>query len=174
MLNIALLLAGTLVLAALLVAALRPPQFRVERSLVINAQAGAILDLIVDFHQWSRWSLYDHLDPEMRRTFEGAARGVGAVYGWSGNSKAGAGRMEILEVTPSQVVIQLDLLKPFEAHNRALFILAPQGDGQRLTWAMEGPAPFISRLMGLVFNMDRLVGRDFETGLASLKAVAEA
>jgi len=173
MVQFALIAIGLLVAGVLAVAALRPGVFRVERSVIVRADPKAVLDLVMDFRNWSRWSPFEGLDPAMSRTFEGETRGVGAVYGWSGNGKAGSGRMEVIEVTDSRVAIKLDFLKPFEAHNLALFTLDPEGDGYRLTWAMEGPAPFMTRLMGLIFNMDRMVGRDFETGLAKLKAVVE-
>jgi len=173
MVQVALIAFGLVILGLLAVAALRPATFRVARSVIVRAEPQAVQDLIVDFRAWSRWSPYEGLDPAMSRTYEGEARGVGAIYGWSGNGKAGSGRMEVVEVSDRRVAIRLDFLKPFEAHNLALFTLEPEGDGYRLTWAMEGPAPFMTRLMGLVFNMDRMVGRDFETGLANLKAVVE-
>jgi len=173
MVQVALIAFGLAILGLFAVAALRPGVFRVERSVTVRAEPQAVLDLVMDFRSWSRWSPYEGLDPAMSRTYDGAPRGVGAIYGWSGNGKAGSGRMEVVEVTDSRVAIKLDFLKPFEAHNLALFTLVPEADGYRLTWAMEGPAPFMTRLMGLVFNMDRMVGRDFETGLARLKALAE-
>ena len=114
------------------------------------------------------------LDPAMARTFGGPASGLGASYGWDGSGKAGAGRMEIIEATtPSKLTIDLNFLKPFKAHNTAIFTLEPEGDATRVTWVMEGASPYISKLMGMVFNMDKLVGGDFETGLANLKALAE-
>jgi hypothetical protein len=110
----------------------------------------------------------------MQRTLSGAGAGPGAVYEWSGSGKVGAGRMEILATTPSQVVIKLDFLKPFEGHNMATFTLQPKDDGTEVTWAMSGPTPFIAKVMGLFFDMDSMIGTDFETGLANLKARAEA
>jgi hypothetical protein len=110
----------------------------------------------------------------MQRTYSGAAFGVGAVYAWTGSGKAGAGRMEIRQATPERVLIQLDFTKPFAAHNMAEFTLQGQGQATLVTWAMYGPSPFISRLMGLVFNMDKLIGRDFEKGLAQLQAALKA
>ena len=110
----------------------------------------------------------------MKRTYSGAAHGTGSVYEWEGNSKAGKGRMEITDsLPPSQVVIKLDFLKPFEAHNIVRFTLQPTGASTDVTWAMQGPSPYLAKIMHVFINMDRMVGRDFETGLANLKAVAE-
>jgi uncharacterized protein YndB with AHSA1/START domain len=161
-------------IAIVLIAALaRPNTFRIERSTTIAAPPEKIVALIDDFHAWDQWSPWEKIDPTMTRTFEGPERGVGAIYGWAGNGKAGAGRMEILEDTPARVLIKLGFIKPFEAHNTAIFTLESQGDATRVVWAMEGAQPFIAKLMGLVFNMEKMVGPDFEKGLASLKASAE-
>lgn len=160
--------------ALLAFAATRPDTFRVERQTSIKATPDKIFAYIHDFHKWSKWSPYEKLDPAMKRTFSGTASGKGAVYAWDGSGKAGAGRMEILDAPqPAKVVIQLDFIKPFEGHNTAEFTLQPQGDMTQVTWAMHGPAPFISKLMGIFFNMDKLIGTDFETGLTNLKGVAE-
>jgi len=169
-----LLVIVVLIAAILVFAATRADTFRVQRSAVINAPSDKIFPLINDFHNWATWSPYEKLDPAMKRTLGGPASGKGATYAWEGNGKAGQGRMEIIESTPtSRVVIKLDFLKPFEAHNTAEFTLQPQGDTTRVTWAMYGPAPFIAKLMGLFFSMDKMIGRDFETGLTNLKTSAE-
>lgn len=170
-----LVLVVLLVIAALLLfASTRPDSFRVERSLAIKAPPERIFPLIDDFHRWPAWSPWEKLDPAMTRTHSGPASGVGAVYEWLGNSKVGQGRMEIMQSSaPSRLAIKLDFLKPFEAHNTAEFTLRPQGDATLVHWAMFGPTPFISKLMGLFVSMDRLVGKDFEAGLANLKAEAE-
>jgi hypothetical protein len=109
----------------------------------------------------------------MKRAYAGPAAGKGAAYEWDGNKEVGRGRMEILEATPSKVVIKLDFITPFEAHNIAEFTARPQGDNTNVTWAMYGPSPFIAKVMQTVINMDRMVGKDFEAGLQNLKAVAE-
>lgn len=155
------------------VAATRPDSFRVQRSLVIKAPPEKIAPLIADFHAWSSWSPYEKRDPAMQRRFGGADSGTGATYAWDGNSQVGAGSMEILDASADKVRIKLDFLKPFEAHNTAEFTLQPQADGTVVTWAMYGPAPYFHKLMGLFMNMDKMIGTDFETGLASLKALAE-
>lgn len=167
-------IAVIVVIAAILVlAATRPDSFRVERSAQISAPPQKILALVNDFHQWSAWSPYEKLDPTMKRTYAGAAAGQGAVYEWEGNSKAGQGRMQIIDAAPTRTAIQLDFIKPFRAHNIAAFTAQPQGDATRVTWSMEGPAPFIHKVVGLFLNMDKMIGGDFETGLANLKTLAE-
>jgi hypothetical protein len=154
-------------------AATKPDTFRVERTVSINAPAEEIHAHISDFHGWNAWSPYENLDPAMKRTFSGAASGQGAVYEWNGNGKAGAGRMEITEATPSRVTIQLDFTRPFESHNIAEFTLDPQGESTNVTWAMHGPNHYLGKVMGVFFNMDKMVGEDFEAGLVNLKAIVE-
>jgi len=155
-------------------AATRPDTFRVERAASINAPREAIFALINDLHHWSQWSPYDQKDPAMRRTHSGAASGKGAVYAWDGNNEVGKGSMAITDASPpSKVMIKLDFVKPFEAHNIVEFTLEPKGGATQVTWAMYGPSPYLSKLMGIFFNMDKMVGKDFEAGLAKLKAVAE-
>lgn len=168
-------LAVVVLLAAVLaLAASRPDTFVVQRSAVIKAPPHKVFALINDFHQWQQWSPWERMDPGMRRTYSGAPSGVGSLYAWEGNKKVGRGQMEITEATdPSKVGIKLDFLSPFEAHNTAQFVLTPQGDATTVTWSMAGPSPFIAKVIGLVANMDTLVGKDFEAGLANLKAVAE-
>ena len=170
---IALVLA--LVVIVLIVAASRPDTFRIERQVAIKAPGEKIFDLIDNFRHWALWSPWEGIDPQLKRTHSGAEHGVGAAYAWEGNSKVGSGSMEILEsVSPSRVRIRLDFLKPFEAHNQAEFTLAATGDTTTVTWAMTGPVAFPLKVMGLVMSMDSMVGKDFEKGLASMKAVAEA
>ena len=163
-----------LVAAVLLFAATRPDTFRIERSIVVKAPPQRVLAQLDDFHRWREWSPFEAMDPAMKREIAGAPQGVGAVYTWDGNSKAGAGRMEIIESTPSLVRIKLDFSRPMTAHNPAEFLLQPEADGTRVTWAMHGPQPYIGKLMSLVFDTDKMVGPDFERGLANLKRLAEA
>jgi uncharacterized protein YndB with AHSA1/START domain len=162
-------------LAALLVfAATRPDTFRVQRATTIKAPPAKIFPLIADFRNWGAWSPWEKLDPAMKRTHSGAASGKGAVYEWEGRGKVGAGRMEITESSPpSKVIIKLDFIKPFEGHNITEFTLEGQGDSTNVTWAMHGPNPYIAKVMQIFFSMDSMVGKDFEAGLASMKAVAE-
>ncbi|WP_304175758.1 SRPBCC family protein [Phenylobacterium aquaticum] len=169
-------LAVIVVIAAVLAyAASRPNGFKYQRTTLIHAPAEKIFALINDFHAWAGWSPYEKLDPAMARTYSGPASGLGAAYGWESGGKAGVGSMEITAVKPAaQIVIRLIFTKPFAASNTATFDLVPEADGTRVTWTMEGANPFIAKLMGLVFSMDKMVGGDFETGLASLKAQCEA
>ncbi len=148
--------------------------FRVERSITIKAPPEKIFGLINDFHNFGQWSPWEHLDPNMQRSITGPATGKGAVYEWSGNSKAGAGRMEILESTPSsRILIKLDFIKPIAGTNTSEYTITPQSDGTKVTWAMYGPTPFISKVMQVFVTMDKMIGGDFESGLATMKTVAE-
>jgi uncharacterized protein YndB with AHSA1/START domain len=158
----------------LILAATKPDTFSVQRATAVKAPPQQIFSAISDFHQWGSWSPWENKDPAMQRTYSGAASGKGAVYGWEGNKNVGSGRMEILEAsTPSKIVIKLDFLKPFEAHNTAEFTMLPQGDVTHVTWVMHGPAVFMSRVMQVFMNLDKMIGKDFETGLANLKSLTE-
>jgi hypothetical protein len=171
----------------LILATGKPHTFRVERATVIQAPPEKIFSLIDDFHQWRAWSPWEDRDPALKRTYEGAEHGKGAVYAWDGNRNVGAGRMEILNATspsatsPSAIVIKLDFIKPFEGHNTAEFTMLPRGGatdagtniGTNITWAMHGPAPLMHRVMQVFMNLDRMIGKDFEAGLANLKKAAE-
>ncbi|MGT2435766.1 SRPBCC family protein [Bradyrhizobium betae] len=170
---IALVLAVGIV-AVLAFAFTKPDSFRVERSLKVKAPADAIYPQVADFRRWTGWSPYENRDPAMKRTYGGAAQGKGATYAWDGNNNVGAGHMEILEAsTPSKLRIKLDFERPFEGHNTAEFTFVPQGDATQVTWAMDGPAPFMSKVMQVFVNMDNMIGKDFEAGLASLKKLSE-
>jgi hypothetical protein len=158
----------------LLLALTKPNTFAVQRAISIKAPAEKIFALINDFHQWGTWSPYENKDPAMKRTYSGANSGKGAVYAWDGNKNVGSGRMEILDTSVlSKIVIKLDFFKPFEGHNTAEFTMLPQGDATNLTWVMHGPAPFMSRLMQVFMNIDKMIGKDFEVGLANLKKITE-
>ena len=164
-----------LLIAALLIyAATKPDSFRIERGATIKAPPEKIFALINDFHQWEAWSPWEKIDPALKRIYSGAANGVGAVYEWSGNKDIGQGRMEIVESVPSaKVMLKLDFVTPFEAHNKVDFTLAQQGDETKVTQAMYGPSPYISKLMTIFFSMEKMVGKKYEEGLANLKAIAE-
>ena len=160
--------------AVLIMAAAKPDTFRVERSAIVNAPADRVFPLIADFREWLKWSPWEGRDPALKRTYSGADRGKGAAYAWDGNKNVGSGRMEILEATsPSNIVIKLDFLKPFEAHNTAEFTMQPQGGATNIVWVMHGPAPFMSKVMQVFMNFDRMIGKDFEMGLANLKTISE-
>jgi hypothetical protein len=163
-----------IVLGVLGLAWMQPDSFQVQRSTTLKAPPEKAFALINDFHRWTEWSPWEGLDPAMKRTHSGPASGTGAVYQWDGNSAVGAGRMEITSAqSPGRVSIQLDFIRPFEGHNITDFTLATQGDVTTVTWIMRGPMPFVSKLMQVFISMDRMIGKDFEAGLAKLKAVAE-
>ncbi len=158
----------------LILAAMKPNTFRVQRQANIKAPPEAIFAYLSDFHKWGAWSPWEKLDPAMERTFSGAAAGKGAVYAWSGNNKAGAGSMEITETNaPARLVLALNFTKPFKANNVVDFTLEPEGDSTKVTWAMQGAVPFVFKVMHVLMNMDKMVGKDYEAGLANLKALAE-
>jgi uncharacterized protein YndB with AHSA1/START domain len=169
------LIAIVVIVAAVLGLALtQPDSFTVQRSATIKAPPEKIIGYINDFHQWAAWSPWEKLDPNMKRTFEGPVSGQGAVYAWIGNDEVGQGRMEITENSPpSKVVIKLDFIKPFKSTNQAIFALQSQGDSTVVTWTMNGPSQFITKLMTVFVSMDKMIGKDFEQGLSQLKAVAE-
>jgi hypothetical protein len=158
--------------AVLILAAGKPDTFRLARSVEVKAAPAKIALFIADFHKWPQWSPYEKMGP-MERTYGGAPSGQGATYAWNGDDKVGAGRMEIVEAAPTRIAIKLDFSKPFEAHNMAEFMLDPKGDATNLTWAMSGPLTYFFKIVHTVFSMDDMVGKDFEAGLASLKALAE-
>lgn len=154
-------------------AATRPDTFQVQRKAVIAAPPEKVFAMIDDFRRWNEWSPWDKLDPAMTRTFGGPATGVGATYAWAGNSAVGEGRMEILESTaPSKIRIKLDFIKPFESNNVTEFVLVPRDGGTDVTWTMQGPNLYVSKLMDTFVDMDAMIGKDFEKGLADMGAAA--
>ena len=158
----------------LILAATKQNTFSVQRATTVKAPPERIFPLINDFHQWVAWSPYEHRDPALKRTYSGMESGKGAVYAWDGNNNVGSGRMEILDTSKSsKIVIKLDFFTPFEGHNTAEFTMLPQGDATNVTWLMQGPARFVTRVMQVFMNLDRMIGRDFETGLANLKKLTE-
>jgi uncharacterized protein YndB with AHSA1/START domain len=162
------------VAVVLILAATKPDTFSVRRAATVKASPERIFSLINDFHQWRSWSPWEHKDPAMKRTYSGADSGKGAVYAWDGNKNVGSGRMEILEASlPSKIVIKLDFFAPFEAHNTAEFTMLPQGDATNLTWVMHGPLVFMAKVMHVFIDMDKMIGKDFEAGLANLKKLTE-
>ncbi len=151
-----------------------PDSYTVVRTTTITAPAESVYRRIADFHGWTTWSPWEDLDPNMQRNYSGPGSGPGATYVWSGNRKAGEGRMEITEAVPnSSVKIALDFLKPFKSSSTTIFELAPDDGGTRVTWTMTGPMTLMTRIMGIFKSMDKMIGPDFEKGLARLKTVAE-
>ena len=157
------------------VVASRPSEFRVERTRVIAAPPAAVFAQVNDFHKWPTWNPWGKLDPTMKQTYEGAPAGVGAVYTWAGNRQVGEGRMTIVESRPDELIrLRLDFMKPLPGTSTAEFTFKPEGDGTAVTWSMDGTNGFLAKAIGLVFNMDRMIGGQFEKGLADMKTVAEA
>ncbi|MFE5703022.1 SRPBCC family protein [Rhodococcus koreensis] len=149
-------------------------EFLVERSTVIDASPDVVQPLLDDFRKWQAWSPWEDVDPDLKRTYSGPDSGVGASYAWEGNRKAGSGQMVITESVPgSKVVLDLIFLKPFKAENVTTFLLEPNGAGTTVRWQMTGKNNLFFRIVGVVFPMDKMVGKDFEKGLAQLKAAAE-
>lgn len=149
--------------------------YTVERSVTIDAAPQRVYELIASFRSWPKWSPWEDLDPDLRRTYSGPESGTGAAYAWSGNRKAGAGRMTITDATrPSNVQIDLVFDKPFRAHNDTSFTITPEGSGSHVTWSMTGHKTFMTRVMGIFKSMDSFVGPDFEKGLSRLKVAAES
>jgi hypothetical protein len=143
--------------------------FTVERSGEVGAPPERVHAVLADFHEWPKWSPWEDVDPDMERTFSGAESGVGAVYAWKGNRKAGEGRMEITgSDSPSAVDIHLSFIKPFKAENDVRFDVEPAGEGSRVRWSMTGPRTFMVKVMGIFKSMDKMVGPDFEKGLRQL------
>ena len=170
------LMGGVLLIAAVLIfAATRPDTFRVQRTTDIAAPPDKIFSRINDLNHWAAWSPWEKKDPKMQRSHRGAASGQGAVYEWEGDSNVGKGGMQIVQSSPpSSIVIKLDFVKPFEAHNMVEFMLEPKGDSTHVTWSMTGDVPYFAKIVHLFFDMDSMVGKDFEAGLASLKSLTES
>ena len=170
-----LLVLAAIIAFVLIAAIFQPAEFRVTRSATIAAPAAVVFAEANDFKRWQAWSPWEKLDPAMKRSFEGPAAGVGAVYGWDGNSEAGAGRMTITDSKPAELVrIRLEFTKPMEAQSQVEFTFRPEGTGTAVNWTMSGTNNYVCKVLCMFMNMDKMVGADFEKGLASLKAVAEA
>ncbi|MDY7228854.1 SRPBCC family protein [Hyalangium rubrum] len=153
----------------------RPAHFSLQRTATIPAPPEVAFALVNDFHYWNQWSPWDKLDPNQKTAFDGAPAGTGAKYSWVGNDDVGEGRMTIEESKPNELVrIKLEFIKPFEATNTTTFHFKPEGEGVSVTWQMEGENNFMSKAFSVFVNMDEMVGKDFEKGLASMKTAAEA
>ncbi len=155
-------------------AAAKPDTFRVERKASIQAPPEKVFAHLNDFKSWGAWSPWEKKDPAMKRTFSANTSGKGATYAWDGNNDVGKGSMEIAEsAAPSKLTIHLSFQKPFEARNLVTFALRPAGGGTEVTWSMQGDSNFMSKVFQVFMDMDKMVGKDFEAGLANLKATAE-
>lgn len=165
---------GAIVAASALVVARRPSEFRVSRTATIAAPASVLFAQVNDFRKWAAWSPYDKRDPTMRKTYEGVPAGTGAVYAWFGNKEVGEGRTTITESRPNELIrIRLEFAKPFKATSTAEFAFKPEGDRTAVTWSLTGRHNFMMKAMCLFMNMDRMIGGDFEKGLADMKFLVE-
>jgi Polyketide cyclase / dehydrase and lipid transport len=174
MLNIILILIVMAVIALLVLAAVQPADFRITRTGTICAPASAIFPHVNNLQNWDAWSPWAKLDPNSKSTFEGPTEGVGAKMSWSGNNKVGVGRMTISESRPSDFIeFKLEFLKPMQATNTSEFTFKPEGDQTIVIWTMTGINNFIAKIMSLVMNCDKMVGGQFEQGLAALKILVE-
>ena len=166
---------AVVVIALVGVVAVQPSGFRIARTTTISAPPPAVFAHVNDFHKWEAWNPWAKLDPAMKQTYGGAAAGTGAIYTWAGNREVGEGRMTLTESRPTELIrIKLEFLKPFRATNTAEFTFKPDGDRTVVAWTMTGEKNFIAKAVGLVMNMDRMVGGQFETGLTRMKSVVEA
>jgi carbon monoxide dehydrogenase subunit G len=166
---------AVIVLVFVVIVALQPSDFRVTRSTTISAPAPAVFAQVNDFHKWDAWSPWAKLDPAMKKTYDGVPAGTGAIYSWSGNDQVGDGRMTLTESRPSDLIrIKLEFMKPFAATNTTEFNFKPEGNQTVVTWSMFGENNFMAKAFGLLMNMDKMVGGDFEKGLAQMKSVVEA
>jgi hypothetical protein len=148
--------------------------YTVTRSTTVDAPPARVYDEIADFHNWTHWSPWEDLDPDLKRTYSGSESGKGAAYAWSGNRKAGQGRMEMTEATAlSTVRVDLTFEKPFKSSSESVFTIAPDGTGSRVTWVLTGEKTLMTKVMGVFKSMDSMIGPDFEKGLARLKATTE-
>jgi uncharacterized protein YndB with AHSA1/START domain len=166
---------ATIVVVFVVVVAMRPSQFRITRTATVSAPPPAVFEQVNDFHKWAAWSPWAKLDPAMKITYDGAPAGTGATYAWLGNSHAGEGRMTITESRPSELIrIRLEFERPFAATNTAEFTFRPEGNRTAVMWSMTGKYNFVTKAIGLFMPMDKMVGDQFEEGLALMKSVSEA
>jgi uncharacterized protein YndB with AHSA1/START domain len=174
LIKIAIGLVAIVVVFAFIIA-LQPSEFRIVRSATISAPAAVVFSQVNDFHKWEAWSPWAKMDPAAKNSFEGAPAGTGAVFAWAGNDKVGEGRMTLTESRPPDLIrIKLEFVRPFAATNTAEFTFRPEGNQTVVTWSMAGRNNFLARALCLFVNMDKMVGGEFEKGLAQMKAIAEA
>lgn len=166
---------AVIVVVLVIVVALQPSEFRVARSTTISAPPAAVFAQVNDFHRWEAWNPWGKMDPAMKQTYEGAPSGVGAVYAWAGNNEVGEGRMTITESRPSDLIrINMEFLKPFAANSTAEFTFKPEGNQTAVTWSMTGAKNFMAKAIHLFMNMDKMIGGQFDKGLADMKRLVEA
>ena len=165
---------AAIVVVFVAVVAMQPSEFRIMRTAAISAPAPAVFAQVNDFHNWEAWSPWAKRDPAMKKTYEGAPTGTGAISTWAGNSEVGEGRTTIIESRPNELIrIKLEMFKPFAATNTVEFTFTPEGNQTVVTWSMVGKSNFIAKAVHLFMDMDKMVGGDFEKGLAQMKSVVE-
>ena len=175
MLEIILIVFAVVVIVFVVVVAMQPSEFRVARSANISGSAPAVFAQVNDFHKWEAWNPWGKIDPAMKQIYEGAAAGIGAIYTWVGNNKVGEGRMTLTESRPSDLIrIKMEFYKPFAATNTAEFTFKPAGNQTAVTWSMTGNKNFMAKAIHLFMNMDKMIGGQFEKGLAEMKSIVEA
>lgn len=162
-------------LVLVVIVAMQPSHFRVQRFTTVLAPSSAAYENVVDFQKWAAWSPWDKIDPSMKRTYGGPGSGVGATYAWVGNSDVGEGKMTITDAKPGELIkIKLEFYKPMEGVSETTFAFKPDGDRTAVTWSMEGQNNFIAKAFCMFMNMDKMIGEQFEKGLKDLKTVAES
>jgi uncharacterized protein YndB with AHSA1/START domain len=175
MLKKILIVVAVVIVVFVVIVALQPSTFRVARSATISAPPEAVFAQVNDFHKWEAWNPWGKIDPAMKQSYEGAPAGTGAVYSWAGNKEVGEGRMTITESRPSDLVrVKLEFFEPFAATSMAEFTFKPEGDQTAVTWSMSGENNFMAKAIHLFMDMDKMIGDQFEKGLADMKAAAEA
>lgn len=174
MLKIILISLVVIVIVFVLMVALQPSQYRVARSATISAPPAAVFAQVNDFHKWEAWNPWGKIDPAMKQTYEGVPSGVGAIYAWAGNNEVGQGRMTITESRPSDLIrIKMEFFKPFAGISAAEFTFKPEGSQTAVTWGMTGEKSFMAKAIHLFMNMDKMIGGQFEKGLADIKSIVE-
>ena len=175
MLKKILIAVGIIVVVFVIIVAMQPADYRVVRSASMSAPAPAVFAQVNDFHNWEAWSPWAKRDPAMKQTYEGSVAGTGAIYTWTGNKEVGEGRMTLTESRPSELIrINLEFIKPFASSCTTEFTFKPEGDQTGVTWSMAGKNNFIAKAFCMFMNMDKMIGGDFEQGLAKMKSVVEA
>ncbi len=170
-----LIVAGVAVAVLVAFIASRPSDFTITRTGTMSAPPATVFAQVNDFHKWTAWSPWESIDPQLKREYSGPNAGIGAHYHWVGNREVGEGQMTITESRPGErILIKLEFLKPFKATNDTIFSFAPQGNGTLVTWTMKGRNSFMMKAMGLMMNMDKYLGGQFEQGLAKMKTVSES
>jgi|SRR5579883_1610769 len=166
---------AVVVVALVVLVSLQPSEATITRSMTMPVPANAVFAQVNDFHKWEAWSPWQKMDPAAKNSYEGASAGSGAIFSWAGNNKVGAGRMTIIESKPGEMIrIKLEFIKPFPGVNDTLFTFKPEGNQTTVTWSMTGKRPFAVKAVGLFMNMDKMVGGQFEQGLAAMKTAAQA